>query len=502
MSVVSRKRPALQAAFFLAVVNSLALPQSNDLAAESHRAKELMADHRFAEAIPLYEHLVKVVPGNPGLLLNLGLAEEMAGQHARSIPNFEAVLKSQPDNIPALVSLSMARLALNQSREALAPLRKLISLDPTDLNALGMLAGAELNQNRFEDAAAHYRKLAEADANDSRAWYGLGKAYESLATRTFDRLNQSAPQSPYIATLLADTRLERRQYRSAFFFYREAQSKLPTLPGIHAGLALVYRNTGHEDWAASEQNLESALSAPDCATPTAECAFLAKHFLAAAQLSSANSPADLFWATKAYNQLAVEAFDRLSALPESVQIHALKAQILHDHKQNLEAANEWRAALKLAPDDDTVKLPLATALFDANDYQAAMPLLAELLAREPKSPDLNYLMGASLWRTEQPEKALPYLQLSVQSHATNQPAEAALGLALVALNKNADAIAHLKKALPLDSDGSLHYSLARAYRAAGQTQLANEAMQAYQKMQKQNQEINDQLAKEAEITAP
>jgi tetratricopeptide (TPR) repeat protein len=502
MFVVSRKRLALQAAFFLAVVPSLALPQSDDLAAESHRAKELMADRRFAEAIPIYEHLVKAVPGNPGLLLNLALAEEMAGQHARSIPNFEAVLKSQPDNIPALVSLSMVRLELNQSREALAPLRKLITLDPTDLNALGMLAGAELNQNLFEDAANHYAKLIAADATDPRAWYGLGKAYESLATRTFDRLNKIAPQSPYIATLLADTRLQRRQYRSAFFFYREAQTKLPDLPGIHAGLALVYRNTGHDDWAASEQKLEQTLPTPDCKTQTAECAYLSEHFLDAAESASTNSPANLFWATKAYNQLAVQAFDRLSQLPESVQIHALKAQILHDHKQNLEAANEWRAALKLSPEDASVKLQLATALFDANDYQSAIPLLEEQLAQEPKSPELNYLLGASLWRTEQPEKALPYLELSVQGHSSNLPADAALGLTLVALNKNSEAISYLKKALPLDVDGSLHYSLARAYRAAGQTQLANEAMEQYQKIQKQNQEINNQLAKEAEITAP
>jgi predicted Zn-dependent protease len=426
----------------------------------------------------------------------------MAGQHARSIPNFEAALKIQPDNIPALVSLSMARLKLNQSREALAPLRKLTALDPANLNALGMLADAELSQNLFADAATHYRKLTAADATDPRAWYGLGKAYESLATRTFDRLNKSAPQSPYVATLLADTRVQRRQYRSAFFFYRQAQRKLPDLPGIHAGLALVYRNTGHDDWAASEQKLEQTLPAPDCKTQTAECAFLSEHFLDAAESSSANSPANLFWATKAYNQLAVEAFDRLSQLPESVQIHALKAQILHDHKQNLEAANEWRAALELAPDDNLVKMQLATALFDASDYQSAIPLLEEQLAQEPKSPDLNYLLGASLWRTEQPEKALPYLQFSVQGHSTNLPADAALGLTLVALNKNSEAVPYLKIALPLDTDGSLHYSLARAYRAAGQTQLASEAMQQYQKIQKQNQDINDQLAKEAEISAP
>ncbi len=176
--------------------------------------------------------------------------------------------------------------------------------------------------------------------------------------------------------------------------------------------------------------------------------------------------------------------------------------MLHDHKQDLEAANEWRAALKLAPDDANIKRQLAAALFDAKDYRSAMPLVEEQLAQEPNSAELNYLMGASLFRTEQPEKALPYLERAVQGHADNLPADVALGLTLVSLNKSAEAIPYLKKALPLDDDGSVHYSLARAYRAAGENQLAAEAMQQYQKIQKQNQEINSELAKEAEITAP
>jgi tetratricopeptide (TPR) repeat protein len=476
---------------------------NDDLAVESRRAKELMADRRFGEAIPIYERLVKSVPGNPGLLLNLALAEEMAGRPARAIPHFEAVLKLQPDNIPALTSISMARLQLNQSRDAIAPLRKLVALRPDDLNALGMLAGAELEQNRFADAAGHYRQLTVVDGADPRAWYGLGKAYESLATNTFDRLNKSAPQSPYIATLLADTRVQRRQFRSAFFFYREAQKTLPDLPGIHAGLAVVYRQTEHADWAAAEQRSEDNLPAPDCRSEPAECAFLAGHFLDAVKtVSSTASPAALFWGTKAYNQLAILAFDHLSQLPESIQIHALKAQMFRDHRQPLEAAGEWRAASSLSPSDPKLKRELAAALFDAKDYQSAMPLLAAELAQDPKAPDLNYLMGASLFRTEQAEKALPYLELAVQSNSEILPADAALGLTLEALSKNAEAIPYLKKALALDDDGSLHYSLARAYRAAGLTQLASGAMQEYQKIQKQNQEINDQLAKEAEITAP
>jgi tetratricopeptide (TPR) repeat protein len=131
-----------------------------------------------------------------------------------------------------------------------------------------------------------------------------------------------------------------------------------------------------------------------------------------------------------------------------------------------------------------------------------MPLVTQQLATEPAAPDLNYLLGASLFRTQQPEKALPYLQSAIHGHSEILPAEAALGLTLVALGKNAEAIPHLKKALALDDDGSLHYSLARAYRAAGEAQLAAEAMQQYQNIQKQNREINDQLAKEAEIKGP
>ncbi len=501
--VVVRTRLALHAAFFLALIPAQVFPQKDDLAAESHRARELMAASRFADAIPIYEKLVKAVPGNTGLLLNLALAEEMAGRPARAIPHFEAVLTAEPDSLPALLSLSMARLQLKQSREAIAPLRKAIKLDPTNLNALGMLGDAELDQKLFDDAAAHYRALTGKNAADPRAWYGLGKAYESLATRTFDRLNQSAPRAAYIAILLADTRLERHQYRSAFFFYNEAQRKSPNFPGIHSGLAAVYRQTNHQDWAADEQKREESLPAPDCKMQAAECAFFSKHFIETIDDAGPNaSPAALFWATKAYNELAVQAFDHLSALPESVEIHAFKAQILHNHKQDLEAANEWRAALKLAPGDANVKRQLAAALFDAKDYRAVIPLAEEQLAQTPRAPDLNYLMGGSLFRIEQLEKALPYLELAVQGNTDFPVADAALGLTLVALNKNAEAIPYLKKALVLDDDGSVHYSLARAYRAAGQAQLAADTLQQYQKIQQQNHDINEQLAKEAEITAP
>src|SRR4029077_4953455 len=141
--------------FFLAA--ALSAWQSADLALQSQRAKDLMAAGKFEEAIPIYKRLTQAAPENPGLLLNLALAEHMAGHEREAIPHFEAVLKTQPTLAPALLSLGAARLALNQP----------------------------------EQAAEQYRKLTEISADDARAWYGLGKSYESIATDAFDRLSKA-----------------------------------------------------------------------------------------------------------------------------------------------------------------------------------------------------------------------------------------------------------------------------------------------------------------------
>jgi tetratricopeptide (TPR) repeat protein len=304
-----------------------------------------------------------------------------------------------------------------------------------------------------------------------------------------------------VSALLADTRLQRKQYRSAFFFYREAQKKLPDLPGLHAGLAKVYQDTGHADWAAAEKRLERP--AADCKAQSAECRFLNGDLIGAAKSSMTTaSPQNSFWATRAYNQLAIEAFDRLGQLPDSVEIHALKAQILHGHSQDAEAAAEWRAALALAPGDARLENELATALFLAHRYDEVMPLLQKLLVQRSDAPDLNFMMGESLWRIQQPEKAVPYLMSALKNEPNLLPAHAALGMVDALLNKNAEAVPHLEKAISLDDDGSLHYSLARAYQAAGNSEQAKKMMQESQQIRQKNQQINDELAKEAEIVAP
>ena len=335
-----------------------------------------------------------------------------------------------------------------------------------------------------------------------RAWYGLGKTYESLASATFDQLTNLDPESAYVAALVADSRVQRRQYRSAFFFYKQATDKCRICGELHAGLSKVYGETGHPDWAAEEQKKEASLAAPNCTARVAECRFVAGKFWEAAQAAGTGTPEALFWATKAYNELAVDAFRRLGEFPESVELHAIKADILRSHDQNLEAANEWRAALKLAPGDAQLERELATSLFLARDFPSALPMLQQQLKADPSAPDLNFMIGESLLRTEQPDKAVPYLEAAVKSDRKMVNAHASLGMALATLNRTSEAIPELEMALPVDDDGSLHYQLARAYQQAGNPEKARELMGKYQQIRKQNEDSKEDLAKETQITGP
>jgi tetratricopeptide (TPR) repeat protein len=487
---------------FLAPVS--AAWQSEELASKSGHAKELMAAGKFEQAIPIYKQLIESLPGNAGMVLNLALAEHMAGHEREAIPLFEAVLKTQPNLIPALTSLGAARLAMNQPDRAVGPLEKAVAADPADKDARGMLASALAGTGRFESAAEQYRGLTETSPDDSRAWYGLGTTYESIAREAFERLRKANPQSPFVAALVAETRVQRRQYRGALVLYQDALNQLPGLHGIHGALAETYRKTGHYDWASAEDAKERALPAADCARHPAECQFVAGHDVQALNLRNAKTPSeeDLYWRTKAANELALQAFFSLGQLPPSVELHQLQAEIARNQNQHMDSVKEWRAALDLSPGNPRLEKELAVSLFLAKDYQSALAVAGPLLNTSPRSPELNFLTGDSLLRLEQPDKSVAYLQAALAADPELRAAEASLGLALSRLGRYAEAVRHLERSLASDDDGSLHYQLARAYQAAGAVEKARVAMNRYQEILKRSQQEKEAAQRETQIGPP
>src|SRR5207253_9057553 len=88
--------PLLRSGLAVLLVIAAAGQQQDRLALKSKEAKSLLAQGRFADAIPLYEELIKALPGNPGLRLNLGIAEHMAGRDREAAATLGEVLRVNP----------------------------------------------------------------------------------------------------------------------------------------------------------------------------------------------------------------------------------------------------------------------------------------------------------------------------------------------------------------------------------------------------------------------
>jgi tetratricopeptide (TPR) repeat protein len=477
--------------------------QSPDLAEKSHHAKDLMAAQQFEQAVPIYRDLVRALPGNPGIVMNLGLALVYSGHKREALGEFEKVLQLDPANSVALLFLGTTYLDLGEARKALIPLEKVVRAQPENPDAQESLGEARLALKKFEHAAESFQKLSQLDPENPKAWYGLGLSYDGLAQQSFDELAKLAPGSAYWLDLAAESRLGTQQLFSAFYLYRQAQEKLPSLRGIHAAVAEIYRKTGHADWAAIEAEKEQQLPAPDCARDGLECDFQGgkyRELIATAQ--GQTTPQSFYWRTHAYNQLALDAYTRLGQLPSSASSQELMAKIESNRRQYAEAAKHWEEALKLSRENAYVKEQLAISLFQTADLDRARELFQELLKSDSESAQLNYYLGDVLLKLQKPAEALPFLNKAIHNHPGLLPAQASLAHTYLALGQAEKAIPHLKAALSIDEDGSLHYQLGVAYRARGQGELARQTLQQYQKIHDRQETEKQSLNRDIKITPP
>ncbi|HSB61569.1 MAG TPA: tetratricopeptide repeat protein, partial [Vicinamibacteria bacterium] len=175
-----------------------------DLAAKARQGKEAMAAGRFGEAAALYAEVVRVLPDEPGMLLNLGMALSMAGRPSEAVPRLEAALRLRPDLLPASLFLGAVHMELGEPARAVPPLQRVVAAQPDNQEARRMLAEALVALERYEAAAGQLRELADLAPQDPRAWYGLGRSYEGVARLAFEELQRSAPESHYLLLLVAE----------------------------------------------------------------------------------------------------------------------------------------------------------------------------------------------------------------------------------------------------------------------------------------------------------
>jgi tetratricopeptide (TPR) repeat protein len=466
---------------------SLLSAQTAEQVEQSRRGKEMMAAGRFAEAATIYESLVRTVPGNTGLLANLAMALHMAGRDREAVDQFARVLQVQPRAYPALMMAAVSHMRLGEPAKAAPLLERALKLQPSDMEARSMLADALLMLGRHDAAVPHLKAIAAAKPKDAKAWYGLGRSYELLAQAAYEQLLKLHPESPYTVAITADARLKQGRLNSAFALYKQAGE----VAGVHAGIAEVYEKSGRAEWAAKERAKEKK---PSCATPTLACRFAAGQHSALIQAAKARRDAEaLFWLIRSYNQLALDAFRKLTDLPPSPELNEVVAELYRNQGRYKESIAAWEEAIRLAPSDGRLRLELATTLYLSRDYAAAEKLLTELKADDP---DALFMLGDSMLNQQRAAEAIPHLQRAVELQPRYPHAHAALARSYVQTGDTAKAIPHLEQSLQVDTGGALHYQLARAYQAAGRMEDAKRLLARSQELQRSSSEPG------MDITAP
>ena len=449
---------------------------AQDPALDAEKAQKAMEAGKYAEAITLYSGLSAAYPDNLDVKRNLGLAFHSAGKYRDALICFEAILRKDPDDKAALLFSGLELSSLHEPAKAIANLNRFIQQDANTPAALLARGRIHLSLGNFDSAIQDLSKTTALDPENVKAWEGLGKAYLLAAQAAFETIEAQGKFSAEWYGLLARSYLSAQDYKTAYRFFREAESKDPKLPGIHSGLAEVYRQTNHPEWA----NTECSKKEQSDHLASTE---LRRQYLSALELQ----------------QRAAEALASLARHPDTPEYHALLGLAYRMQRRDVDSIDEFRHALTLSPDSSNLKLDLATSLAMNKDCDAAISLLKTVLRVDSASPQANHVMGECLVDQKRPQEAVSFLQAALKQDPKLLPAESALGRAYLHAGNFREAAIHLQKATSL-GDPEILYQLAEAYRKLGQPTTAADYLARY-KTRKSQLEASNQVPA-AEIGPP
>ena len=223
-----------------------------------------MGSGKYVESAKLYRELVTEIPGNTGLLMNLAMAQHMAGQDKEAIGNFEVVLKTQPLAFPVLTMAGSSYLRLGQHAKAIPLLQRALQVEPKNADVRQMLGvayamtGEDLRlQRRHADAIVAVKKGLAIEPNDLRLRLELAAAvYGSHDYAAAEALLRKLPPTPDVNFMLGDSLLNQQKADAAIPFFVKAIEGDPQFLPAHASLGRAYVTAGM--YAAAIPHLEKA----------------------------------------------------------------------------------------------------------------------------------------------------------------------------------------------------------------------------------------------------
>lgn len=482
-------------------------PALRELSARASR-EQRQGEYKAAEED--YREILRLRPGMPEVLSNLGLMLHLQGQHEAAIEYFTKALKARPGMFVPNLFAGAAMTRLGRAQEAIPFLKRAVAIAPGDAQAAYQLAQAFGSSGDFANAREYYSAASRIDPSNADAWFGLGISYLKLGQLSSDRLAKLTEGRSYARALLAEALVEQGQAERAVKIYLQLLNVHPAPSCLQSSLGRAYLRQGKTDFATAAFAASGATcpqgQLPQTSGKFAECtarlsAQLAQlgagglmdlarcsyyageaewTFRATERVAKANpdGPEILFWRAQAAQRLALAALGEAGRrAPDSHKMHLLLGDTYRGENRAQDAIAEYRKALQLQPADLAGHWGLARTYYQGLEYDEALAELRTVLDARPEDSEANYMAGRMLVAKREMSAAEPYLKRALNGTAPHVPHTHALLASVYAeRGDKAAAIIELKQSLVADTDGSYHLRIYMLYKESGNIAAASQAL--------------------------
>ena len=354
---------------------------SGPLGADALReAAEALARNDYAAAIPHLETALRDDPGNFNARFNLAYAYQESGDAEGAIGHYRRIVSEQPELVPARSNLAALLLRAERYAEAAGELAEIAAARPGDVGAQLAVAAALRQAGDLEAAVRAYRESVALDGTSLEALTGLAGTLDELGrlAEAEPYYRRAADQDPALEARLLDVadRLERAgSRREALALYRRFAERRPGNAEIQERIGHLLLEAG--DARAAADSLERALAIE--ATADRHSA-LAEAYRQAGEADSARK----------HLQLAAEA------APGNARLRVRHANALLQIQDFERAAREYLAACEADPLARDAWNGLAFAMFQLENFQAALRALGHAESLGAPLPASVYLKALAL----------------------------------------------------------------------------------------------------------
>ena len=437
-----------------------------------------------SEGVRELEKALAIKPGDSSAQLNLALAYEQSGQHAKALPWFAKAMAASREEkraVPAAVLAAYARslAATQQYSAAIARMKEAIAEEPQNAEWHDELGAIYAQHQDWANAKQAFMAALAVNPNLAMAHMRLGMALQAEqrpeALEELTKAYELAPQNALIVLELGQALATHGDDEHALPLLRRALELDPGSATAAYQLALILQRTN---------NVNEAIPLfQKAASAEAENAELLTNLgMALCQAQRAKE--------------AVPVLQRaVSLTPKNATAHQNLAAAYIQLSQFDDAVSQLHIALKLSPDAAQLHYNLGLAFKMQDDTAGAIPEFETAEKLDPSEPEPPYALGMLYMDTGRYDDAARELNTSLKLRPENGDGWATLGSVYNHLGQLPEAASALEEAIrQLPGQPDPHLTLAvvlvkqnQPEEAAAERKKAAELMRA--NMSRQRAEV-------------